>query len=87
MAKDTKYPESHPPSPQAIDVQEDAELRPMAVKLKGTSLTVASIDARGRKRSRQPTPMTILYYTVTLEDGRQLTIFKNMTYERWYRAA
>ena len=28
--------------------------------------------------------MTMRHYLVTLEDGQQLTIIKNMTYERWY---
>ena len=90
MAKRTKYVESDSHSPQAIDVQEDDELRPMAVKLKGTTFAVASIDGRWEEEEPEtewrPTPTTLMYYTVTLEDDRQLTILKNMTYARWYWA-
>ena len=35
----------------------------------------------------RPTPTTLMYYTVTLEDNRRLMILKNMTYHRWYWAA
>ena len=44
MAKKPKYPESHFHSPQAIDVEEDDDLKPMDVTLKGTTLEVTSID-------------------------------------------
>ena len=90
MAKNTKYPESSFHSPQAIDVEEDHEQRPLAVKLKGANLAVASIDQRWEEEEPETewrsTPTTIRYYTVTLEDNQQLTILRNMTYDRWYWA-
>lgn len=88
MAKNTEYSESNFHSPQAIDVGEDDDLRPVTVKLKGTTLEVASIDERWEEEEPETewrdSPMTMMYYMVTLEDGQQLTLIRNMTYERWY---
>ncbi len=88
MAKNTKYPESRFHSPNAIDVEEDDEHSPIAVKLKGANLRIASVDERWEEEEPETewrdSPMTMKYYLVTLEDGQQLTIIKNMTYERWY---
>ena len=91
MPKMMKCPDSGFPGPQGIDVQEDDDLRPLTVKLKGTTSAVASIDERWEEEEPatewRSTPMTRIYYTVTLEDDRQLTISRNMTYDRWYWAA
>ncbi len=88
MAKNTKYPESRFHSPHAIDVEEDDEQRPTAVKLNGANLGIASIDERWEEEEPETewrdSPMTMRHYLVTLEDGQQLTIIKNMTHERWY---
>ena len=88
MAKNRKYPESRFHSPHAIDVLEDDELRPMAVKLKGANLGIVSVDERWEEEEPETEwrdgPMTMRYYLVTLEDGQQLMIIRNMTYERWY---
>ena len=88
MAKNRKYPESRFHSPNAIDVQEDGEQRPLAVKLNGAILWIASVDERWEEEEPETewrdSPMTMIYYLVTLEDGQQLTLIRNMTYERWY---
>jgi len=91
VAKNTKYPESRFHSPHAIDVQEDDEQRPVAVKLKGAKLGIASVDERWEEEEPETecrdSPMTMRYYLVTLEDGQQLTIIRNMNYEHWYYQA
>ena len=92
MAENRKYPESRFHSPHAIDVQEDDEQKPTAVKLKGADLRIASVDERWEEEEPETewrdSPMTMRYYVVTLEDGQQLTIIRNMTYGRWsYQAA
>ena len=91
MAKNRKYPKSGFHSPNAIDVQEDDEQRPIAVKLKGTNLGIASVDERWEEEEPETEwrdrPMTLRLYLVTLEDGKQLTIIRNMTYDRWYYQA
>ena len=88
MAKNTKYPKSRFHSPHASDVQEDGEQRPLAVKLNGAILWIASVDERWEEEEPETewrdSPMTMIYYLVTLEDGQQLTLIRNMTYERWY---
>ncbi len=88
MAKNPKYPESRFHSPHAIDVQEDDEHSPIAVKLKGANLSIASVDERWEEEEPETewrdSPMTMKYPLITLEDGQQLTIIRNMTYERWY---
>ena len=50
MAKNRKYPESRFHSPNAIDVQEDDEQKPIAVKLKDADLRIASVDERWKGR-------------------------------------
>ena len=85
---DTKHTESHFHSPHAIDVEEDDEQRPVAVKLNGTNLRIALVDERWEEEEPETewrdSPMIMMYYLVTLEDGQKLTIIRNMTYERWY---
>ena len=82
------FPETHLYSPQAIDVQEDDEQRPMAVKLEGKNLRVASVDERWEEKEPETewrdSPMTMRHYQVTLEDGQQVTLIRNMTYGQWY---
>ena len=91
MAKNTKCPESRFHSPHAIDVEEDSEQRPLAVKLNGANLGIASVDERWEEEEPETewrdSPMTMMYYLVTLEDSQQLTLIRNMTYERWYYQA
>ena len=88
VAKNRKYPESRFHSPNVIDVQEDDEQKPIAVKLKGANLRIVSVDQRWEEEEPEAEwrdgPMTIRHYLVTLEDGQQITIIRNMTYKRWY---
>ena len=88
---DTRHPESGFHSPRAIDVEEDHEQGPMAVKLNGANLGISSVDERWVEEEPETewrnSPMTIRCFLVTLEDGQHLTIIKNMTYQRWYYQA
>ena len=69
-----------------IHVQEDDEFRPVLV-LEGRSQTVASVDDRCEVEEDwwKDNPVVRMYYRVTLEDGRQLPIFRNMVHGGWYR--
>mgnify|MGYP001471174668 CR=1 FL=1 len=91
MARQRKYPAGRFHSPQAIEVQENDEKRPTTVKLEGTNLRIAKVNERWEEEEPETewraSPMTLEHYLVTLEDGQQLTIIKNMTYGRWYYTA
>ena len=70
-----------------IDVQEDGECRPVTLVLDGRPQTVDSIDERCEVEEDwwKDNPVLRMYYRVTLDDGRQLTIFRNMVHGGWYR--
>ena len=89
MAKKPKAPvtTARPNTPMPCNVQEDADYRPVAVSLEGKTLEVVSIDEREEEEAEwwEPEPVFRMHYQVTLEDGQQLTIFRNMKTESWYR--
>ncbi len=70
----------------AARVQEDEEFRPLTVSLEGKILEVVSIDERVEEEAEwwEPEPVFKMHYQVTLEDGRQLAIFRNMKTGGWY---
>ncbi len=78
-----------PGAPMPIKVQEDEDMRPVAVVVDGRSLAVESIDDRSEDEEAwwADNPVVKMNYQVTLEDGQQLTIFKNMRHGGWYRVA
>ena len=81
MPKKTKTPtETRPSTPMPVRVQEDQEFRPVAVSLEGKTLTVVSIDERVEEEGAfwEPEPVWKMHYQLTLEDGRELGIFRNM---------
>ena len=63
-------PSTKPPMP--VNVQEDDDLRPVAVSLEGKSLEVVSIDERVAEEAEwwEPEPVFKMHYQVTLENGR-----------------
>ena len=74
-----------PSTPMAARVQEDEDFRPLAISLEGKLLEVASIDERVEEEEwLDEQPLTRMHYQVTLEDGRQVTIFRNMKTGGWY---
>jgi len=84
-----KYPEASTATQtlSPTKVQEDAEQRPVAVTLYGVSVPIESIDERWEDEEFwwRDNPVVRVTYQVTLVDGRQLTIFKNMLTGGWYR--
>ena len=75
------------PTPMPIHAQEDDEFRPVALVLEDRSQTVASVDERCEVEEDcwKDYPLVRMYYRVTLEDGQELTIFRNMVHGGWYR--
>ena len=75
-----------PSTPMAARVQEDEDFRPTAISLEGKVLEVVSIDERVEEEAEwwEPEPVFKMHYQVTLEDGRQVTIFRNMKTGGWY---
>ena len=80
--------EPRPGTPIAARVQEDGEFRPLTVSLEGRVLEVVSIDERVEEEAEwcEPEPVFKMHYEVTLEDGRQLAIFRNMKTGAWYES-
>ncbi len=60
----------------------------VALVLDGKNLAVESIDDRSEDEEAwwQDDPVVKMNYQVTLEDGQQLTIFRNMMHGGWYPA-
>ena len=88
MPKRTKVQatQPRPSAPIAARVQEDQDFRPLAVSLEGKILEVVSIDERVEEEEwLDEQPLTKMHYQVTLEDGRQVTIFRNMKTGGWYQ--
>ena len=84
-------PSTATPSPQVpmpCMVQEDAEQRPVAVRLFGEEVGVAAIDERWEDEEFwwRDDPVVRVTFRVSLEGGQELTIFKNMLTGGWYRA-
>ena len=78
------------PSPQVAmpcTVREDAEQRPVAVRLFGEEVGVEAIDGRWEDEEFwwRDDPVVRLTYQVTLENGQQMIIFKNTLTGGWYR--
>lgn len=79
--------QSRPSTPMAARVQEDDDFRPLAVSLEGKVLEVVSIDDRVEEETEwwEPEPLFRMHYQVTLEDGQQVAIFRNMKTGGWYQ--
>ena len=73
--------------PVPIAVEEDARLRPLALIRRGRRLRVASIDSRWKIDEEwwREKPIIRMYYQVTTEDGRRITVFQDLTTGKWYR--
>lgn len=83
--KATAAPRSSIPMPARV--QEDEDFQPVAVSLEGKTLAVESIDERVEEEAEwwEPEPVFKMHYQVTLEDGRQVAVFRNMKTGGWYR--
>ena len=90
MAKKPKSQASgaaRPSIPWRIRVREDEGFRPLAVSQEGKFLGVVSIDdvVEEEAEPSEPEPVWKVYYQVTLEDGRELGIFRNYKTGSWYQ--
>lgn len=91
MVKDTRAETRPSPVrplniPRVIRVAEEPKDWPDAVSLR-SMLKVASVEDRWRVDDEwwREHPVSRLYYECTLEDGRKVTVFKDLIAGRWYR--
>ena len=87
MPNRSKVPEPRPQVPMPVNVAEDVFHRPLFVMYLGEELRVTSIDHQWQDDAEpwERKPVAKLHYQVTLEDGRRMTVFRNMEHGGWYR--
>jgi hypothetical protein len=75
----------NPPIP--IEVRESTHQTPRAIKMKGRWCRVVSIDdlCNVDEEWWRERPIVRMYYRVNMEDGRQITVFRDMLDGAWYR--
>ena len=75
-----------PAIPILVKVQEDDGYRPLPVTFEGDTLDVVFIDERWEEEAEwwKPEPVVEMHYQVSLGDGRQLTVFRNVVTGGWY---
>jgi hypothetical protein len=75
----------NPPIPVAV--RESARRMPAAIKIKGRWRRVVSINEVWSIDEEwwREKPIVRMYYQVHLEDGRQITVFRDMLNGAWYR--
>ena len=75
----------HPPG---IGEYHDGIMQLLAVEGKTLWRCPLSIDDRVEDQGEcwEPKPVTKMHYQVTLEDGQELAVFRNMKTGSWYRA-
>ena len=73
--------------PVSIAVEEDTRGRPLTLILRGRKLKVASIDDLWEIDEEwwREKPVLRMYYQVATEDGRPITLFRDMVDGGWYR--
>jgi hypothetical protein len=75
----------NPPVP--VEVKENARHRLLAVRSKGRWRRVVSIEEVWSIDEEwwREKPIVRMYYRVNMEDGRQITVFRDMLDGAWYR--
>ena len=73
--------------PVPIAVEEDADQRPLALTLRGRRLQVASIDDLWEVDDEwwRERPVARMYYRVSVQDGRLITLFRDLLDGEWYQ--
>ena len=73
--------------PAPVTVEEDAYRQPLSLTLRGRRLKVASIDDLWEIDEEwwREKPVARMYYQVTTEDGRPMTVFRDLVDGGWYR--
>ena len=69
-----------------VEVRENAQQRPLAIRIKGRWLRVGSIDdlCNVDEEWWRERPVVRMYYRVITEDGRCITIFRDLVDGAWY---
>ena len=87
MPRRTKTTSPRPQPPMPTTVAETADYWPLFVTYLGQERRVNSIDPWWQVDA--PTwshkPVSRIHYRVTLEDGQQMEVFKNMDHGGWYQ--
>ena len=79
--------------PVAITVQEDVCHQPLSLSpsptlaKQGRRLKVASVDSLWKIDEEwwREKPIVRMYYQVTTEDGRRITVFRDLVSGKWYQ--
>ena len=73
--------------PTPLQVEEDSRQQPRTISLNRRRLEVASIDDLWEIDEEwwRENPILRRYYQVTTEDGRPMTIFRDLVSGEWYR--
>jgi len=68
-------------------VEADAEGRPTAVWLSGRRYAVEAVLETWRIDDEwwRPQPVSRVYYALLLEDGRTVTVYRDLASARWWR--
>ena len=86
--KTTSLSPIHPLNqPELVQVQEDSHRRPVSVALRRRVHRVVSIEDVWEIVDEwwRTSPIARRYYLATLEDGRTVTIFRDVTSGTWYQ--
>jgi hypothetical protein len=72
--------------PRPVDVEADEEGRPVAVTLSGRRLRVLQVQDTWRIDDEwwRERPVSRLYFSVALEDGRVVTVYRDLLQESWW---
>ncbi len=79
----------NPPAP--VQVEENESRRPVSITLRGRKFKIVSINDLWEISEEwwRESPVARVYYQVTIEDGRPLTIFRDLLGDladgSWYR--
>jgi hypothetical protein len=75
----------NPPLP--VEVRENAQQRPLSIRIKGCWRKVVSIDdlCSVDEEWWRERPIVRMYYLVITEDSRCITIFRDLVDGAWYR--
>ena len=90
MPKKSNAPDgaARPSIPWRIRVRKDEEFRPLSVSMEGTFLG-GCLSAAGWRRipsGERTTRFNKMHYRITLEDGREMAIFRINKTGSWYKA-
>ena len=73
--------------PRPVDVEADGEGRPAAVTLSGQRLRVLQVQDTWRIDDEwwRERPVSRVYYSLLLEDGRVITVYSDLATAGWWR--